>query len=314
MTSNSAPLLDLFSISQKTYAAFPSDSDSTKPDSVVHLRCDNNAPFFAYPLEFGSGYGVTQGCCNSWTCKRCGQMRARREYGRIVHGLNEIAHQYPDVFFITLTCKGAGLSVKKSQQDYLKWTNRVLSRWRANSRGRGLFWCYVQVTERQKRGHPHSHLLTTWFPHDLQPGTRKTWKTGKHGREYSDKPVLLSDYLQQSVVDAGLGKIYDISKARNIEAVSRYVAKYLFKDSMGTVMPKNWRRVRYSHSFPKLPEIETDAFVLLSRDDWRRLARLTLFVNPDSQASYDHCVYNLANADVVIRDRWDRWDGETLEF
>ena len=266
---NSGFPLDLFSIRQTVLC------------SALPKRCSNNAPFFAFQVKDSTAYGLAQGCCNSWTCPRCGEMRARQEYGRMVAGCEQLTVNH-DLYFITITTKGGGLSVREAKERYYEWTNRFLTAIRKNAKKRDLDWYYVQVTEWQKRGHPHSHLITTYYPDDLRPGTRRKFYTDAQGNrtwEYVD--VLLSDYLPDRTQSAGLGKIYDISKVKSASAAARYVAKYLFKDTMFSHQyPKNWRRVRYSRSFPKLPELEGDAFVVMSKQDWQKLAEAAVTIQP----------------------------------
>ena len=108
-------------------------------------------------------------------------------------------------------------------------------------------WIYVQVTERQKRGHPHSHILTTFTPGDLVTGNVEKYSTDNKGNRVKKLvECLRSPWIQKQVVRAGLGDQYDISQVETVEGASRYVAKYMFKDTMfGTHWPKNWKRVRY---------------------------------------------------------------------
>jgi len=287
--------LDLFSIRQSEPA-----SASYAPSKTVEPLCVNSAPFIALQST-GKAYRVVQGCCNSWTCPRCGQNRAKREYGRMVMGCRELAKEN-DLYLLTLTCRGKELSLEDSQAGYYEWTNRLLSAMRYIARRDGKSWHYVQVTERQQRGHPHSHLMTTFFPHDLREGTRESWKyiDGKLTRQ--EVPALRSDWLRERCISAGLGDQYDISKVRDAEAASRYVAKYLFKPSIfETHWPKNWRRIRYSRSFPKLPENEKLGFPLIKREDWQRLSQLAVVITPGDKASYQRCLEMLHGSDVIVR-------------
>jgi len=130
------PSLDLFSISQKI--------------------CIYSAPFIAV-IEGKKGR-IIQANCNHWDCPRCGILRAKHEYGRIVNGAKLLGETHA-LYFYTFTCRGKTLPIHKAQKDYLLWTNRLLSNMRAMCRKEGGTWAYVQVTERQKRGHPHSHLI-----------------------------------------------------------------------------------------------------------------------------------------------------------
>jgi len=282
--------LDLFSISQTKETA------TTKRDSNL-CYCENGAPYIAYEVR-GKKYAVTQGNCNSWTCARCGPLRAKKEYGRIVHGATELQAKHK-LHFLTITTRGSELHYLDAIAGYLGWTNRLLTALRTHGKRNGKSWHYASVTEFQKRGHPHSHFITTYDPGDLKPGTMKKFKDGA----WQEVEVLRSKYIQKRVVSAGLGRIYDISEVREAEAASRYVAKYLFKPSMLTdEYPKNWRRVRYSRSWPKLPEQHTDkdAFVLLNPADWSLLSKRALVIRPEDENVAREVVARLTGADVVL--------------
>jgi len=282
--------LDLFSTSP-TYSAemcFPS--------------CVNHAPFFAFN-KHDKVYGITQGCCNDWNCPRCGLQRAKQEYGRIVEGLRTLG-ETSQIFFITITCLGRGLSVKESEKNYGDWTNRLLDMWRLQSKRLKQKWAYVQVTERQKRGHPHSHILTTFNPLDIATDWKKE-RVQVEGRQFmAYVSAYRSEYLHTSLVRSGLGKEYDITQAQSIEGTGRYVAKYLFKDTIfNTEWPKGWHRVRYSQSFPKSKREKTDAFVLLTRDDWKKLARIAIVVKTRDPYVSEEAKIALKGSDVILIDR-----------
>ena len=282
--------LDLFSIRQ---------SERANDQSYAHLVCINNAPFFAYQTS-EKGYAVVQGNCHSWSCPRCGINRAKQEYGRIVEGCRTLAEKHR-LYFLTLTCRGKGLSLADSEKYYYEWTNRFLTALRYRARKEDKAWHYVQVTERQKRGHPHSHILTTFYPHDLYEGFKENWLTIKGRRVKMLVPALRSDWIEERCVSAGLGNQYDISKVETVEGASRYVAKYMFKPTMFTTdWAKNWRRVRYSRSFPKFPEQRSDAFVLIKDCDWLKLAKLAVVVKPIDNASEKQCLEMLRHHDIII--------------
>ena len=206
------------------------------------------------------------------------------------------------MYFVTLTCRGKGLSWEQAEAGYLLWTNRLLSTLRANAKKRSVEWAYCQVTERQGRRHPHSHLITTYYPHDLKDGTKTTWKTVAGTLTAIELECLRSDYLGQKCVSAGLGEQYDISKVKTVEGASRYVAKYMFKDTMFlTDWPKKWRRVRYSRSFPKLEKKVSDAFVLITSEDWRDLAQKAVVIRAQDIAAYEAAYFQFLHDDILIR-------------
>lgn len=288
--------LDLFSISQ-TSEVKPSAKDLCSPKP----KCINNAPFFAWQSS-EYGWQIAQGNCNDWTCPKCGIKRAKAEYGRIVEGCRELAKDH-DLYFITVTCRGRDMSLEEAEANYLTWTNKLLTAMRTRAKRANEAWHYVQVTERQKRGHPHSHILTTYAPHDLYLGTVEKWSTVNGQRIKSDVPALRSDWLEARCVSSGLGNQYDISQVESVEGASRYVAKYMFKPTMfSTQWTKNWRRVRYSQSFPKLPDYESEAIALITDEHWLRLAEQAAVVSPRDEASLEACEFMQSfRHDIFIR-------------
>lgn len=252
-------------------------------------KCINNAPFIAFPHTGSTKtWRVIQACCNSWTCPRCGIQRAKYEYGRIVNGVRELEQITKNgLFFITITCRGKEMSLAESEAGYLLWTNRLLSTLRADAKKRNIAWSYVQVTERQKRGHPHSHIISAYYPKDLKEGLKIKWVHVGGKLQMQLVPALRSEYLLQKCTAAGLGSEYDISQVASGEAVSRYVAKYLFKDTMlNTEFPSKWKRVRYSQNFPKLEDRSNpDAMALVTAGDWSvlRAKAVVLITDGDTE-------------------------------
>lgn len=225
------------------------------------VECEYNAPFFA--VIKSDRALLKRACCNHWDCARCGISRALHEYWRIVQGCENLGVDNA-LYLVTITCKGRdGLSVSESEGKYLEWTKKLNDAWRLHTkRGEQQEWTYVQVTERQKRGHPHSHYLCTMCP--------------EISRSFTDEKGRLhhrSDWFTGQVQKAGLGIENDIQPLVSPAAASRYIAKYLFKSALSMVWAKGWKRVRYSHSFPKATEreIDSETIVLLRREDWTSL-------------------------------------------
>lgn len=291
--------LDLFSTSQ-TFLT-PSFVHENNAKKRTYDECLNNAPFFAYQIE-GKKYGVVQGCCNDWQCPRCGQQRAREEYGRIVSGAREIGKDNT-LYMFTITCRGKDCTADEAEANYLVWTNNLLTKLRASCKRAGKKWYYASVTERQKRQHPHSHFLTTYCPKDAIPvrnGDRKFYYT--QGIFQSAKhDTLQSEKLEKACVDSGLGWQYDLSELGSVEGASRYVAKYLFKETIFvTKWPKGWKRVRYSQDWPKLPDVNGEAFILLSSFDWYKLSRLAVTVITKDQFAKKTAQSHMSSSDVLI--------------
>lgn len=303
VTIKVAALLDLLSTSQKNgadYAPFLSEiSDNLRFDIEFELeqsraiqapRCEKYAPFIFFIDHTGQGR-LVQGCCNDWTCKRCGQIRAREEYGRIVEGARKLSEAGHKLYFWTLTCRGRECSVEEAESNYLRWTNHLLSSCRYQAKKVAVDFVYVQVTERQKRQHPHSHLIASFVPPDAQRYLRgeklPNARVAKHD-------CLWSEWFREANIKSGLGKECDLSAIESPVAVAVYISKYLFKEAMSTKWPKGWKRIRYSQNWPKLPERTPDlAFPLIRLADWKRLGALDMSVIAEDRYCYEAALERL---------------------
>lgn len=287
---------------EKTAVAYSLDLFSTSPTSKEDLcfsECIYKAPYFALN-DHDAVYKVIQGCCNHWDCPRCGRIRAKHEYGRIVEGARQLAEKH-ELYFITITCRGKEMSREESDKNYGLWCNKLMDAWRLQSKRTGQEWYYVAVTERQRRGHPHSHIITTFKPADLAVDWKRERVVVEGKAFMAYVSALRSDYIASSVVRSGLGQEYDITQVRTAEGASRYVAKYMFKDSVfNTVWPKGWRRVRYSQSFPKLTREKSTAYVLLRDEDWQRLAHDAIMIKPTTAQAMRECEVMLRGSDVIL--------------
>lgn len=221
--------------------------------------CPYGAPLIALVIEGKAT--LRSACCNHWECPICGETRARQEYRRIVNGC-EIIGSTRKLYFWTLTCRGKELSLEEAEKNYYAWTNTLLTNARTKCKRALEFWCYVQVTERQKktRAHPHSHIITTFLPSDA----RRTM-------EMRGGESLVSAWFSAANASAGLGSQHRISQVGSPAAVARYVAKYMFKDTMRESFPHGWKRVRYSQNFPPAPVLKPDlAIPLLDKSAWAK--------------------------------------------
>lgn len=177
------------------------------------------------------------------------------------------------------------MPLETAEGEYLAWTNVLLTNARAKCTRDGGFWAYVQVTERQKREHPHSHIITSFVPCDAI-----STKDAK-GRD-----VLSSVWFTRANKSAGLGEQHRISEVDNPSAVSRYVAKYMFKDSMLTKWPAHWRRVRYSQNWPKPPYMQAEIVIsLLKPADWKRAADMKTMFICETDGIFEIAYHRMAN-------------------
>jgi hypothetical protein len=58
--------------------------------------------------------------------------------------------------------------------------------------------------------------------------------------------------------------------------------------------------VRYSQSFPKLPEIKTDAFVLRTWQDWDELGRKAAIIRPADVEVEEYAAWKLIHFDTIV--------------
>jgi hypothetical protein len=100
-----------------------------------------------------------------------------------------------------------------------------------------------------------------------------------------------SAWLQLSSVKAGLGVQARLSLADDPIATAKYIAKYLFKQTMSDVWPKGWKRVRYSHTWPKLPQSSAkSAFPVFTAYDWSKVAKLDGVIETSSEDVYERAL------------------------
>lgn len=251
-------------------------------------RCVYGAPLVA--IRSIEGGTIKQSCCNHWDCPACGIIRAKQEYRRIVDGCSKLASDHK-LYFWTLTCRGKECSLEEAEENYYAWTNRLLTNARTKAGRAGEFWVYVQITERQKKNrlHPHSHIITTFLPSDAV-GT-----TDSKGRR-----AFVSAWFSQANESAGLGSQHRISQIEQPEAASRYVAKYMFKNSMVEEWPPKWKRVRYSQNWPKLPEFQPVAmFILNNAQEWRKAGLERVIWQCEGEVIYEMARHRIGNIERV---------------
>lgn len=241
-----------------------------------------------------AGATIGQACCNHWDCPACGVKRARQEYRRIVSGCETLAMGHK-LYFWTITCRGRECSLDEAEENYYAWTNLLLTNARTRCKRANEYWAYVQITERQQktRQHPHSHIITTFLPSDA----RRKSVQGKTV-EYE------SGWFSRANESSSLGSQHRISEVKSASAVSRYVAKYMFKDSLLTRWPPKWKRVRYSANWPAMPEYAPDFVeVLRSQSNWHAVGRRYENFLCESIETYELARHHIANIHAPIVDK-----------
>lgn len=268
----------------KTQALDLLSTSQTRPEI-----CPFGAPFVALIID--GAPRILQTCCNHWECPVCGLVRARQEYRRIVHGCEVLSVEHK-LYFWTLTCRGREISLAKAEANYYAWTNVLLTNARTKATRAKLFWAYVQVTERQhkNRAHPHSHIITTFLPNDAV-----LTKDANGGDAY------ISPWFSRANSSSGLGEQHRITLVKSASAVSRYVAKYMFKDTMTETFPPKWKRVRYSQNFPKSPVLVADiAIVLTDKSMWRAADEMPVNWVVNSITMYEICRHRIGRVRLEV--------------
>jgi hypothetical protein len=157
--------------------------------------------------------------CDRWSCPFCRQVLAWRWASRVRFGID--LAQPRDPLFWTLTLPARIVSPE--------WAYRKLPGLWANIRQAlrrefGSFpYCAFVEGQPHRNDMPHFHLITFRWPHKR---------------------------LKDLAVHCGFGFEADISQI-NGPAAARYVSKYASKQPRA--MPRNFRRVRVSRDWPKLP-------------------------------------------------------------
>lgn len=202
-------------------------------------------------------------------------------------GAEVLADEGHDLYFWTLTCRGRELNYDEAMEKYYAWTNVLLTNARAKAKREGQFWAYIQVTEHQKktRSHPHSHIITTFRPSDAI-----------QFKDRQGKERVGSVWFFNANRSASLGEQHTISKVRSASAVSRYIAKYLFKSTMSEQWPPKWKRIRYSQNWPKPPYIPAElAITLLTPSDWKQAADMRIEWICDDDRIFETAYHRMGN-------------------
>lgn len=193
-------------------------------------------------------------------------------------GSMELAALGHPLFFWTFTCRGKDLALENADDGYYEWTNRALSNLRYQAKKQGQPWVYVQVTERQQRGHAHSHFIHTFAPDDASV------HQDAKGRFH-----LVSEQFRMAVVQSGLGPQCQITVVDSPEKVAIYISGYLKKHINADVFPPSWRRVRWSQKWPELPEMASAyAAVVRTKQDFQHADQIGVWFEAENEEIYNY--------------------------
>jgi hypothetical protein len=166
--------------------------------------------------------------CKSWACKICAPINAFREAVRVANGMRVLQAEGDTFSFITLTQPPKVKTLSAAYAILPDQWDKFRNRWQYAARKEGKKVQYAAFVEGQpRRGHmPHFHIIGTALP---SRRVIKSW-----------------------AVKSGFGHQADCQPLRTDTGVAWYVSKYSAKASDAAMMPKGFRRVRYSEAWPPL--------------------------------------------------------------
>jgi hypothetical protein len=212
----------------------------------------------------GEVFGIR---CKRWACNICAPINALYKAIETANGVQALFAAGIRPYFVTITQPPAvktasfAYSILASQWDGFR------NRWQYWAKSKGVPNFYAAFVEGQARrdGMPHFHVIGTAIPKKTD---LKAWVTA-----------------------AGLGYMADVQPVSPNSGVAWYVSKYSTKGSDAALMPKNFRRVRFSQDWPRMlfrHDIrEGEAIVKRANESvvsWTYRAALAFNLNPDNIA------------------------------
>lgn len=203
--------------------------------------------------------------CKKWDCEYCSQNNARRWVFVAAHGAALMLSSGLELEFLTVTSHE-----KLSPEKALKVLTKAWAKLSTRMRRFEPVFEYFCITERQKNGKVHLHLIAT---------CRITKK-----------------WLKDNARECGFGYQCDAGHVKSIARVSQYTTKYLAKALTDTSWPIGFRRVRTSRGWPDLPDLPKGV-------DWEfqklpGAAQLDLEISRAIRAGYE----------VIIADGTSAWE------
>lgn len=163
--------------------------------------------------------------CHNWSCPVCSKSN-RATWARTVRdGVRHYIAQGEAWYFVTLTMSGKLKTFDRQVAVFHKCWAKFYARVKRQIKALR----YVLIPERGELGRFHVHLITNM------------------GLSKSD--------LKAIAVPSGLGWRVDTQPLKNPDRASFYCTKYLTKSIAETEWPKNLRRIRTSHKWPKKADL-----------------------------------------------------------
>ena len=202
--------------------------------------------------------------CKRWSCKICQKHNAQMWAWRAELHVENDQYQF---YMWTLTLGSNYSDVRKAYSDLKKLWDRlrkaVVRHYQKKYNWRHFTWTYLAFVEGQpkRNGMPHFHVLSA---------------------------ISAPERLKDFAVRCGFGFQADEHEI-NGKGAGAYVAKYASKGA--GIIPKDFRRVRASQDWTKLPDFKRD----------------TLFVKSKGEHLSDYLIRVHEGTGVSIDTLWDNW-------
>lgn len=177
--------------------------------------------------------------CKMWSCPVCSEINKSLWAVKAYHAAEQLTGNQTHIDFLTLTSHE-----KLTAEASLKVWPKAWSRLGQRARRKSKYFQYLMIPEQHKDGRLHIHAIET--------------------------AGLGSRWWKDNARECGLGYIAEEKPVRTPQGAALYVVKYLTKSLMADVWPDNYRRVRTSQKWPKLPQGELPegwTFEPLSKDE-----------------------------------------------
>lgn len=218
---------------------------------------DKCVSFWAFSSK-GKVVGVP---CGKWSCEICRKQNAALWAWRARIQIERSDKKY---FVWTLTLGSKYTSPKLGYASLPKlWDNlrKTIQRIMNRATGRTFKWSYLAFVEAQpkQRKMPHFHIITSMSYKQFKDARNTIILKDKSKRKHK-KLYRLKDFA----VHVGFGfEAYEDEITSS--GAAHYVSKYVSKGDPS--MPKNFRRVRASTGWAKLPEYEGDKLIVRARNE-----------------------------------------------
>lgn len=163
--------------------------------------------------------------CHKWDCPVCGEKNAYKARLRALTGYETLSDQGRKFDFLTLT-PHEKLTSSASIPVMAKAWNKLSVRIKRASQHHD----YFLIPELHQSGKLHFHALVS------AQLKKKWWKD--NGRS------------------CGMGYQNDLQEVNEVGGVGGYLTKYLTKMLQNSNLPKGFRRIRASYTWPSLPELD----------------------------------------------------------